>query len=31
VAGTIRAFPKEKALVFEERSKRLYGVFTYVR
>ncbi|KAJ1627645.1 P-loop containing nucleoside triphosphate hydrolase protein [Pavlovales sp. CCMP2436] len=29
VAGTIRAFPKEKVLVFEERSKRLYGVFTY--
>jgi hypothetical protein len=29
IAGTIRAFPKEKALVFEERSKRLYGVVAY--
>lgn len=31
VAGTIRAFPKEKSLVVEERSKNLYGVGAYVR
>jgi len=29
IATTIRTFPKEKALVVEERSKRLYGVVPY--
>lgn len=31
IAGTIRSFPKEKVLVFEERAKRLYSVVAYVR
>mmetsp|Transcript_6090 Transcript_6090/g.9036 ORF Transcript_6090/g.9036 Transcript_6090/m.9036 type:complete len:609 (-) Transcript_6090:184-2010(-) len=30
VASTIRAFPKEKSIVTEERSKGMYGAFSYL-